>query len=142
MVVVLTMIFSLSSIDRGIIPLLVEPIRADLGLSDVQMSLLLGLSFVLLFSLCALPAGYLADIMSRRLLIAISTVFWSIMGILCGLANTFRSEEHTSELQSLMRISYAVFCLKKKTLLTSQPYQHVMCIRYIVELYEQQSKRQ
>src|SRR3546814_17471278 len=80
MVVVLTMIFSLSSIDRGIIPLLVEPIRADLGLSDVQMSLLLGLSLVLLFSLCALPAGYLADIKSRRPLIAISTVFWSLTG--------------------------------------------------------------
>src|SRR3546814_7660178 len=32
-----------------------------------------------------------------------------------GLAQFFRSEEHTSELQSLMRISYAVFCLKKKT---------------------------
>src|SRR3546814_9316082 len=31
------------------------------------------------------------------------------------LAGSFRSEEHTSELQSLMRISYAVFCLKKKT---------------------------
>src|SRR3546814_1943408 len=31
-----------------------------------------------------------------------------------ALAETFRSEEHTSELQSLMRISYAVFCLKKK----------------------------
>src|SRR3546814_5227277 len=30
----------------------------------------------------------------------------------------FRSEEHTSELQSLMRISYAVFCLKKKTRIT------------------------
>src|SRR3546814_4472800 len=30
-------------------------------------------------------------------------------------AEGFRSEEHTSELQSLMRISYAVFCLKKKT---------------------------
>src|SRR3546814_6278222 len=30
-------------------------------------------------------------------------------------AHTIRSEEHTSELQSLMRISYAVFCLKKKT---------------------------
>src|SRR3546814_5259360 len=30
----------------------------------------------------------------------------------------FRSEEHTSELQSLMRISYAVFCLKKKTIIT------------------------
>src|SRR3546814_5566781 len=32
--------------------------------------------------------------------------------------NSFRSEEHTSELQSLMRISYAVFCLKKKTNIT------------------------
>src|SRR3546814_10472379 len=31
-----------------------------------------------------------------------------------GIANSERSEEHTSELQSLMRISYAVFCLKKK----------------------------
>src|SRR3546814_1007726 len=39
----------------------------------------------------------------------------------------FRSEEHTSELQSLMRISYAVFCLKKKrtpTRLTYSPYIH------------------
>src|SRR3546814_8965191 len=38
-----------------------------------------------------------------------------------------RSEEHTSELQSLMRISYAVFCLKKKTIATRQPvclYKH------------------
>src|SRR3546814_2510361 len=33
-----------------------------------------------------------------------------------------RSEEHTSELQSLMRISYAVFCLKKKTKNTRIPY--------------------
>src|SRR3546814_1124349 len=32
-----------------------------------------------------------------------------------GIKATQRSEEHTSELQSLMRISYAVFCLKKKT---------------------------
>src|SRR3546814_7284802 len=35
-----------------------------------------------------------------------------------------RSEEHTSELQSLMRISYAVFCLKKKNTNTRQPYNH------------------
>src|SRR3546814_6599648 len=35
------------------------------------------------------------------------------LDIVCDLARTTRSEEHTSELQSLMRISYAVFCLKK-----------------------------
>src|SRR3546814_3392375 len=36
------------------------------------------------------------------------------VGYVSGLEKTLRSEEHTSELQSLMRISYAVFCLKKK----------------------------
>src|SRR3546814_6475400 len=38
----------------------------------------------------------------------------SIRALLWWAAGFFRSEEHTSELQSLMRISYAVFCLKKK----------------------------
>src|SRR3546814_6268924 len=42
-----------------------------------------------------------------------------------------RSEEHTSELQSLMRISYAVFCLKKKTnKLTSEWREHKLSNRY------------
>src|SRR3546814_1769151 len=36
-------------------------------------------------------------------------------------ATADRSEEHTSELQSLMRISYAVFCLKKKKIIWSKP---------------------
>src|SRR3546814_1054866 len=40
-----------------------------------------------------------------------------------GVAPHVRSEEHTSELQSLMRISYAVFCLKKKT--TTEEHQHI-----------------
>src|SRR3546814_1684131 len=39
-------------------------------------------------------------------------------------ASEWRSEEHTSELQSLMRISYAVFCLKKKNHLTSKEQMH------------------
>src|SRR3546814_15238890 len=38
-----------------------------------------------------------------------------------SLTGSARSEEHTSELQSLMRISYAVFCLKKKTYTPKQP---------------------
>src|SRR3546814_8531016 len=43
-----------------------------------------------------------------------------------GLVENMRSEEHTSELQSLMRISYAVFCLKKKqrTQITLNKYTH------------------
>src|SRR3546814_6820157 len=49
--------------------------------------------------------------------------FEAVPGVVAGVGDLearvgdagFRSEEHTSELQSLMRISYAVFCLKKKT---------------------------
>src|SRR3546814_4371053 len=44
------------------------------------------------------------------------------MGV--DLAYCLRSEEHTSELQSLMRISYAVFCLKKKNNTTHQNLEH------------------
>src|SRR3546814_2901875 len=42
-----------------------------------------------------------------------------------------RSEEHTSELQSLMRISYAVFCLKKKNKESKHPLQHSQIYEYI-----------
>src|SRR3546814_10474073 len=48
-------------------------------------------------------------------LLAILACFWHIRAL-----DAFRSEEHTSELQSLMRISYAVFCLKKKIQLTNR----------------------
>src|SRR3546814_5294072 len=42
-----------------------------------------------------------------------------------GVAHFFRSEEHTSELQSLMRISYAVFCLKKKRTASNHTSEHI-----------------
>src|SRR3546814_4331527 len=56
-----------------------------------------------------------------------------------GMGGRVRSEEHTSELQSLMRISYAVFCLTKKntraeqtdhTSVSSEVYNHLVCIEY------------
>src|SRR3546814_3872498 len=58
------------------------------------------------------------------LAVAMATVGVSLQLLMLGefpwisivLALSFRSEEHTSELQSLMRISYAVFCLKKKNI--------------------------
>src|SRR3546814_1566081 len=47
-------------------------------------------------------------------LFAVLTLFIASLVIDVSIKSTGRSEEHTSELQSLMRISYAVFCLKKK----------------------------
>src|SRR3546814_8008094 len=52
-------------------------------------------------------------------------------GCLSAHSHSSRSEEHTSELQSLMRISYAVFCLKKKNKKTHTRPQHIHTINNI-----------
>src|SRR3546814_404935 len=70
------------------------------------------------FFLFALLAGALADrVDKRRFLIVVNVglaVVVTALAALTALGWMTRSEEHTSELQSLMRTSYAVFCLKKK----------------------------
>src|SRR3546814_6661419 len=57
-----------------------------------------------------------AFLMNKNLLgfVGVLLLFFAISATLVGYSVWKRSEEHTSELQSLMRISYAVFCLKKK----------------------------
>jgi MFS family permease len=54
----------------------VEPIRRDLGISDTQMSLLMGLAFALFYTLLGVPIGRLADRYSRRGIIAIGIALW------------------------------------------------------------------
>ena len=85
----LTMIFALSFIDRGALNLIVQPIIQDLHITDLQMSYLLGLSFAILYSVLSIPAGHLADLFSRRLIIGVAAFFWSCMAALCGFANSY-----------------------------------------------------
>ena len=68
---------------------MVGPIRADLGLTDTQFSLLAGLAFSIFYSVMGLPLGWLADRMSRRMIILIGMIAWSIMTALCGVATSF-----------------------------------------------------
>ncbi|MFZ9873162.1 MAG: MFS transporter, partial [Steroidobacteraceae bacterium] len=81
--------YTSSFIDRQIMSLLVEPIRADLGITDTQFSLLAGLAFSIFYSVMGLPLGWLADRMSRRMIILVGMIAWSIMTALCGLATSF-----------------------------------------------------
>jgi MFS family permease len=76
-------------VDRQIINLLVEDIKADLQLSDTQISLLQGLAFALFYALMAVPLGRLADTGPRNRIIAIGIVVWSIAAAACGLARSF-----------------------------------------------------
>lgn len=76
-------------IDRQIINLLVEDIKADLQLSDTQISLLQGLAFALFYAIAAVPLGRLADSSNRRIIITIGIVVWTVAAAACGLARSF-----------------------------------------------------
>lgn len=86
-VLVLAFVFSIA--DRIIISLLVDPIKADLGLSDTQMGFMMGLAFAVFYAVMGLPIGRLADRYSRRTIIGFGIFLWSIMTALCGLARNF-----------------------------------------------------
>jgi MFS family permease len=88
-VAVLMVAYVFSFIDRQILNLLVGPIRADLGISDTQMSLLMGFSFALFYTICGIPIGRLADSKSRRSIIAVGIFFWSLMTAACGTAKSY-----------------------------------------------------
>ncbi|MWV10718.1 MFS transporter [Pseudomonas sp. R-28-1W-6] len=88
-VVILMLAYVLSFIDRQILNLLVEPIRRDLVISDTQMSLLMGLSFALFYTVCGIPLGRLADTRNRRGLIALGVLFWSAATAACGMAKLY-----------------------------------------------------
>ena len=85
--IMIGMVFSI--IDRQIIALLVEPIKADLGLTDTQFSLLLGPAFVVFYVLFGFPFGLLADRMQRRHVIALGVTIWSAATVMCGAAWSF-----------------------------------------------------
>ncbi len=86
---VLMIAYVFSFIDRQILALLVQPIRRDLGISDTQVSLLMGFSFAVFYSFFGIIIGRLADSRSRRTLIVIGFSLWSLMTAGCGLARNF-----------------------------------------------------
>ncbi len=89
-VVILCMVaYIFSFIDRQILALMIEPIKADLHISDTQFSLLHGLAFSLFYAFMGLPLAYIADRFSRPKLISAGIVFWSLATAACGLSKNF-----------------------------------------------------
>lgn len=88
-VAVLTLANVSGFVDRQILSLLVEPIKRDLAVSDTQVSLLMGLSFAVFYSVLGIPIGRLADRSSRRAIVAVGAALWSLMTALSGLARSF-----------------------------------------------------
>ena len=84
-VVFILMLANISSfIDRQILALLVAPIKRDLHLSDTEISLLMGLSFALFYTVFGILIGHFADKYNRRNIIIAGVAVWSVMTALCG----------------------------------------------------------
>ena len=77
-----------SYIDRSILGMFVEPIRRNLAIGDVEISLLQGLSFAICYSVAAIPLARLADTRNRIRLVVCGMVLWSAMTAACGMAAT------------------------------------------------------
>jgi len=85
----LTFVYMFSFIDRQILNLLVAPIRRDLGITDTQMSWLMGPAFAFSYILFGIVFGRLTDLRSRRTIIAAGFATWSLFTAGCGLASTY-----------------------------------------------------
>lgn len=85
----LTVAYVLSFLDRYILGLLVQPIKADLGVSDERMGYLLGPAFALFYATMGVPLGWLADRVRRTSLVAAGVALWSLATAASGLARGF-----------------------------------------------------
>ncbi len=88
MLALLCLAFLLSLVDRLLLSLMVEPIKADLDLTDTQIGLIQGLAFVVLYSGLAIPVGRYVDRNSRIPLVSGGVALWSLMTAACGLSST------------------------------------------------------
>ena len=89
LVVMLTLAYILSYIDRSILSLLIEPIKEDLKLSDEQIGLIFGPAFGLLYVGMGIPIGWLVDRARRTWIISTGMIVWSVATAASGLATSF-----------------------------------------------------
>jgi predicted MFS family arabinose efflux permease len=86
---VLFVVYVFNFIDRQILSILLDPIKADLGVSDTAMGFLTGLAFALFYTIAGIPIARYADVGPRRTIIAVGLFGWSAMTACSGLARSF-----------------------------------------------------
>lgn len=87
----MAMVSVLNMADRQVLSILIEPIKAEFGVSDVQMGALTGLSFALFHVVACIPIAIWADRTVRRDIIALGVGAWSLLTVLMGFSRGFLS---------------------------------------------------
>lgn len=85
----LAIVYTFNFMDRQIMSILQEPIKADMGLSDTELGLLTGLAFALFYTSFGIPVAWLADRYRRTTIMAAACAVWSLFTALCGTAANF-----------------------------------------------------
>lgn len=88
-VFLLTFAYTVAFIDRQVLNLLVDPIKLDLLLSDVDISFLQGFAFMSAYIVCGPLFGRWADSGHRRNILVFGVTMWSVCTVLCGMADSF-----------------------------------------------------
>lgn len=85
----LAFVWTTALLDRMILLLLIPGIKATMGLSDTEVSLLYGLAFAICFSVIGIPLGHLVDRWNRRNLLFAGMLGWSLATVACALSDSF-----------------------------------------------------
>ena len=89
--ILLVIVYVFNFIDRQILSVLAEDIKADLNITDSDLGFLFGTAFAVFYAIFGLPLGKLADVWSRKKIISIGLATWSLMTALSGTARSFFS---------------------------------------------------
>ena len=89
--VMLTVVSMINIMDRLILSILLEDIKAEFTFTDTQLGVLAGLAFALFYALMSIPIARWADISNRKNILAAALIVWSGMTALCGAATGFVS---------------------------------------------------
>ena len=87
--VILTLVYSFNFIDRQLLAILQESIKADLGLKDAHLGLLTGFAFAAFYVTAGIPIARWADWSNRRNIVALAVFTWSFMTSISGLAQNY-----------------------------------------------------
>jgi MFS family permease len=86
---VLVIVYVINFVDRQVLAILQDSIKADLALTDTQLGLLGGVAFAIFYSTLGIPLAAWADRWIRKSILAMALIVWSGMTALCGLAPSF-----------------------------------------------------
>ncbi len=87
--VLLTLVYTFNFVDRQLLAILQESIKAELSLSDSQLGLLTGFAFAIFYVTAGIPIARWADRGNRRNIVALALFIWSGMTALCGLVQNY-----------------------------------------------------